>query len=239
MKNLNELTIPTDGGVTLLQRNNVVITTHERIKIKSVFDNLEEELIKLIHKYNNGFVFGCVAWLTSLPILEALSKTNSQILIQKEDFIRPDIYSKDLFKNRLKVAYDKLKFLEYRHRLREPIRSLSICCSPEVDSIRCIGNYNSDKTPAFPRMHHKFMVFCRVDNQFPDLVYKPEVLWTGSFNITKNATMSFENAIVIEDLTGNNPIIESYLNEHHQLFGLSEQLDWEKEWTEPEYRIGT
>jgi len=25
-----------------------------------------------------------------------------------------------------------------------------------------VGNYNHDKVPARPRMHHKFLVFCRV-----------------------------------------------------------------------------
>lgn len=32
--------------------------------------------------------------------------------------------------------------------------------------------------------------------------------------------------------------LNDYLKEHHQIFALSEPLDWEHDWTETEYRIG-
>ena len=34
-------------------------------------------------------------------------------------------------------------------------------------------------------------------------------------------------------------IVQAYYQEWGQVFALSEPLDWESEWVEPEYRIGT
>ncbi|HEY6900413.1 MAG TPA: hypothetical protein VI233_07215, partial [Puia sp.] len=54
--------------------------------------NQEEIIIQKILQYKEGLIVGCVAWLTSLPILDALAQCkNVQILVQKEDFLRPDI----------------------------------------------------------------------------------------------------------------------------------------------------
>jgi phosphatidylserine/phosphatidylglycerophosphate/cardiolipin synthase-like enzyme len=63
----------------------------------------------------------------------------------------------------------------------------------------------------------------------------PYAVWTGSYNFTKNAGMSFENALYIED----QPIVDAYMAEYAQIFSLSEPLDWTSEWSVPEYRIGT
>lgn len=32
----------------------------------------------------------------------------------------------------------------------------------ENDAIRCVGNYNVDKKIAWPRMHNKFLIFCKL-----------------------------------------------------------------------------
>jgi len=58
---------------------------------------------------------------------------------------------------------------------------------------------------------------------------------TGSLNLTETATTSFENAVLIK----NKKICNAYLNEWAQIFALSENLDWTKEWCAPEFRIGT
>ncbi|MDW7691575.1 hypothetical protein R9C00_17490 [Flammeovirgaceae bacterium SG7u.111] len=127
-----------------------------------------------------------------------------------------------------------------------PINQLSVCGDPSVDPIRCVGNHNLDKQPAFPRAHNKFLVFCNFIKESTDdtrkneeAIYNPVSVWTGSFNLTWNAVNSFENAIYLEDKNGNNPIIMSYLKEHHQIFALSEKIDWRTDWVEPEFRIGT
>jgi phosphatidylserine/phosphatidylglycerophosphate/cardiolipin synthase-like enzyme len=92
-------------------------------------------------------------------------------------------------------------------------------------------------------MHNKFLVFCnltegKTDEQFPDTTVPtivPQSVWTGSFNLTKNATMSFENAVL---LVGNS-VAGAYFNEWAQILALSEPLDWRSEWMEPEWKVGT
>lgn len=40
---------------------------------------------------------GCVAWLTNENILKALGKVQTSLIVQKEDFLRPDInYTSEL-----------------------------------------------------------------------------------------------------------------------------------------------
>lgn len=63
----------------------------------------------------------------------------------------------------------------------------------------------------------------------------PYAVWTGSFNITKNAGMSFENALYITDMA----IVNAYYQEFSQITALSESLNWFKDWVEPQWRIGT
>lgn len=63
----------------------------------------------------------------------------------------------------------------------------------------------------------------------------PKKVWTGSFNFTKNAVQSFENAVIISD----EMIARAYMREFEQIVALSEELDWASEYVAPEYRIGT
>jgi HKD family nuclease len=238
--NLNNLSIRNDYNISDEPLDNFSISSKDPMdSIDVIFKNVEKRLIDEIGKFEKGFIFGCVAWLTSEPILKALSKCdNVQILVQKEDFLRPDIgYNVgNKWKSDLRNLYDKLKCETNRYDFREPISKLSYASDPTVEPVRCVGNNNSDKVYAFPRMHNKFLIFCNIDDQG---MYFPVALWTGSFNLTKNATYSFENALYLTDKSGENNIITAYLNEHHQIFALSEKLDWENEWSEPEYRIGT
>jgi hypothetical protein len=243
--NLNDLKIITDTseGEPLVDYSTDVL---KKMHVECVFRNLEEKIISLIKEHKDGAIFGSVAWLTSAPILKALSKCNVvQILIQKEDFLRPDYNNHSHWTKHIKELYDNLKCDYNRYAFKYPMGCLDICSLiGDYDAIRCLGNNNFDKKPAFPRAHNKFLVFCKfteIDKEAPqnESPYKPVALWTGSFNLSKNATYSFENAIILRDVSGDNEIINAYLNEHHQLFALSEPLDWQSNWCEPEYRIGT
>ncbi|OMP74731.1 hypothetical protein, partial [[Flexibacter] sp. ATCC 35208] len=178
----------------------------------------------------------------STPVLKALGKCkNVQIVVQKEDFLRPDVNVKnvDAWKTELWKLYKGVKCDIERHQFRKPMGDLSVCADPTVDGIRCVGNHNKENRSAFPRAHHKFLVFCNVTETEMYKTYDPVALWTGSFNITKNATLSFENVIYFTEKSGKNEIINSFINEHHQIFALSEALNWSSVWTEPEFRIGT
>jgi len=250
MDNLNTLRINTDDGQIDLTNHNTCEKEVTFDKAEAYFKELEKSLIEKINEHRNGFIFGSVAWLTSTNIINALSKcSNVQILIQKEDFLRPDFGDNlEERKRRLKYRqlYAQLKFSHDRYDCQSPISSLSICGDPTVDPVRCIGNFNSDQKRAMPRAHNKFLVFCKKikpssgqTRKNNEIIYEPIAVWTGSFNFTLNAERSFENGIYLEDRTGQNAIIGSYLKEHHQIFALSESLDWEHNWTEPEYRIGT
>ena len=212
-------------------------------KCEVYFKNLETKLVSKIHAFRDGAIFGCVAWLTSPKILEALAECKHvQIVVQKEDFLKPDLDSTESndWQIRIKRLYEKLKCDLIQFEFRKPICELSICGELGVEPVRCVGNYNFEKRPAFPRSHHKFLVFCKLNKPSSRFTYEPIAAWTGSFNFSLSGTRSFENAIYLEASNGYHPVMNAYLNEHHQIFALSESLDWGTEWTAaPQYRIGT
>jgi phosphatidylserine/phosphatidylglycerophosphate/cardiolipin synthase-like enzyme len=87
-------------------------------------------------------------------------------------------------------------------------------------------------------MHNKFLIFSKVEESTEDHgieTVTPYAVWTGSFNLTKNATMSLENALFITD----KKIVNAYFEEYGQIAAMSEELNWSSEWTAPEWRIGT
>lgn len=247
--NLNELKIKTDSEPIGLLDNSVKLKSPDFEIVEVYFRELEVHLINKIREFQNGLIFGSIAWLTSFNILDELAKCdNVQIVVQKEDFLRPDfnVNNKDDWKVKPRKKYDSLKFCHDRYDMQYPINELSVLGDPSVDPIRCVGNHNRDKKSAFPRAHNKFLIFCEFVKESSDqarqnreIIYQPVSVWTGSFNLTWNAANSFENAIYLEDKKGTNPIISSFLKEHHQIFALSEKIDWETDWVEPEFRIGT
>ena len=100
-----------------------------------------------------------------------------------------------------------------------------------INSIRCFGNHNKDKKPAFPRMHNKFLIFCKEKSG----IICPYAVWTGSFNLTMNAGNSLENGLYITK----KEIVYKYYKEYAQICAISEKLDWESDWCEPQWRIGS
>lgn len=242
--NLNRVKILTDNGETPLLDYSYVGEPTDFDKTEVYFRDIESKLVDKIGQFKDGAIFGCVAWLTSVPILEALSNCrNVQILIQKEDFLRPDSkMPKTLtaWKNKLRKLYGSLKCELLRYQCGQPMDKLSHLSDPTIESVRCVGGHNAKRAPAFPRAHNKFLVFCKLTPDGPDgIYYLPVAVWTGSFNMTDNATNSFENAVYLEASSGYNPIMNSFLKEHHQIFALSERLDWTSNWVAPEFRIGT
>jgi hypothetical protein len=243
--------------------------------VEVVFRGLEDRLVEMIqaHKAQSiGPIFGSVAWLTSRPILRALQDTPVSIVVQKEDFLRPDYgqekkYAID-FNEQLRLLYDRIESGLCRYYMQGILPNVSTNGGISVDGIRCVGNYNREKKPASPRAHHKFLVFCKakpdvsigrskysnyLDYNVPEKYgpwgeakmegwnrwYWPYAVWTGSFNFTHNGTRSLENAVILTSSDRDNPVLNGYMMEHHQLYAISEPLNWHSEWMEPEYRIGT
>jgi len=214
--------------------------------VQAFFKNLAENVIPKIA--DADMVVGCMAWLTCPKILGALEKhQHVSILIQKEDWLRPD--SGDYTKEKLRKSYSRLRCGVERDTMPKPICDLSYAGDLSIDPIRCVGYVNTKKAAAVPRSHHKFLVFCHFvkvcqrgsncEGPYCDYYHRmrlqPYAVWTGSFNMTYNASNSFENAVYIED----SQIAQAYLNEYAQLFALSEPLNWESEWVMPEYREGS
>lgn len=117
------------------------------------FHDLESALVNEISKY--PVVVGCVAWLTNERILRALSERETvSIIVNKEDFLRPDKGSWS--QRKIKTLYSALP----------PGERTGMGCwyswngDTTLESVRCAGIYG-DRKSVPPRMHHKFLVFCK------------------------------------------------------------------------------
>ena len=66
-------------------------------------------------------------------------------------------------------------------------------------------------------------------------VFMPRAVWTGSFNMTGNATRSLENAVLLRD----EAIARAYTAEWITVLGISEELDWNAEWVATNFRVGS
>lgn len=244
-KSLHDLWIPGADGDEPLRDYSV-----ESGKVAVYFRNHVERCLEFIAKYD--VIVGSVAWLTSKPILDALAKKYAvQIVVQKEDFLRPDSGKghdmRNGYKKLDKWAATPTDFgVPDRFFFGGTLANMSVCGDPSIESVRCVGNHNSEKNPASPRAHHKFLVGCTLNKHLTDEQRdeqrrqgipsaKPVAVWTGSFNLTHNGSRSFENVVVVED----ERVAEAYYNEWNQIACLSEPLDWESEWCAPEWRIGT
>jgi len=242
--------------------NERALVTHARretiASIRVHFRELEERLCEEIEIAEA--VVGCAAWLTSAAVLRALSKKDAvSIIVQKEDFLRPDSGSGRDFKTWLRGMYQAIPSNFERNSItfaRTSLCETGLGYDPKIDAIRCMGvSGRGDRTS--PRMHHKFFVFLqRVPDTHPHDCYLPYAVWTGSFNPTKNATNSLENAIVITskwdevvaaDAGGAATSFDwnlrdipfAYFEEWAEIAGNSEPLDWYAEYVAPEWAEGT
>lgn len=253
MTNLNTL-IAADGGsladqLTAREFSYRSSVTSDKSEISAYFRDLEIHLTQKIKEY--PIVVGCVAWLTNERIISALSKKSRvSLIIQKEDFLRPDTGSWS--GQKLRKLYESLPpgpAHDFDQHWGDFIEELNQCAVWDAEPIRWMGNFNTEKHPAFPRMHNKFLVFCDMesvkgpafdghgDEEFSSVV--PKAVWTGSFNMTDNAVRSLENAVFIKDAS----ISKTYFDEWQHIFSLSEPIkceNWERKWHPPQwFRVGT
>jgi hypothetical protein len=112
-------------------------------------------------------IVGCVAWFTHTEIIAALAKKEVSIIVQKEDWLRPDfdegVEEKKRYAVRLRESYRKLRcgpdrwdygFLPVGGHLG----SMSTNGDTSIAPVRCCGI--SRRGDYYGRMHHKFLVFC-------------------------------------------------------------------------------
>jgi len=229
IENLNDVKLPTGSG-GFAQHDYTRMNIDASVSVH--FRNLSTALTAYIHEADA--VVGCVAWMTSKRILDALSEKDCAILVQKEDFLRPDDNGSD-FVRRLQASYGKLHCGLNRYN----DIGLLLGEGTNVDPVRCVGNCDRENQ-ASERMHHKFMVFCRYERQYVPSrfgnvnVLVPYAVWTGSFNFTDSAARSFENALYVTGYETAN----QYIQEFRQLYALSEPLEWMSRWVKPQYMIG-
>lgn len=209
--------------------------TTESGSVTAHFGDLTERAVRFIE--SSPAIVGCVAWLTERRLLRALAGRDTSIVVQKEDFLRPDARITAGWAARLRADYAALRNSYARFQFPEPLGLSSYATDPRLEPVRCVGNHNSNKSPSMPRMHHKFLVRLEHDDRAEPAAdhLRPVAVWTGSFNFSKNAGYSFENSVEIHD-----PVIaRSYFEEFSRVMSLSEPLEWESEWVYPEWRIGT
>jgi hypothetical protein len=242
--NLNELSIPSAFGEPgrLKDYGATSADATTQVFFRDLLDRLMEQIDAA------EMVVGCVAWLSHFDVLEALAKKDGvSIIVQKEDFLRPDsaaVSDPHAWRKRLRHAYEaipvglsrgKLGGLlgemlgrEYRSRAEELSREWVI--EDHMDPIRCVGQAELNGS-AQPRMHNKFLIFC--DLQHGRIC--PYAVWTGSFNISVNATRSLENAVLLKD----EAIVRAYMREFIQIASVSEPLNWDAPAPTPEWWRGT
>ncbi len=215
--NLNLISIPDEGDGESQQDFS---TETELTRV--IFKNLASEVIRQIN--NHEAMVGCVAWLTEGNILAALANRPSLIIVQKEDFLRPD---GPFDKEHLRRSYKNIPALD---RSQVDGLRLSYGGDPGSEAVRCVGVRPSRQTTN-ARMHHKFAVF----GKLVDGAFVPQTVLTGSFNWTYNAGNSFENLLVLSEPS----IVNAYFDEFRQVLSFSEPLDWTEEYVAPEWRIGS
>ncbi len=195
------------------------------------FRDLKDRLIEYIVAAD--YVFGCVAWFTDIDILEALTqKRGVSILIQKEDFLRPDSPRFTNHNAKIRELYSQLPTVRRFDFGVGVARLLSQCADQEVGAVRCVGVHQPG--PTQPRMHHKFCVFAEHSENLGKFLM-PHAAWTGSFNWSATASRSLENAVYFKEQKA----VKGFYLEFQQVLALSEPLDWSSEWLEPEWRIGS
>lgn len=178
--------------------------------VRPVFRNIEHEIIEQIKKHD--IIVGCVAWLTSIPILEALQGKRVQFIVQQEDWLRPDSNEWSMQKQR--DLYQSLTGIE------NYIADASWCSWFEIQPIRLSGK-PKNKNRSNPRMHHKFALFANETKPEDDCPGSFDLLWTGSYNFTANATKSLENGLFLKSPD----VIEAYKTEWRQVLLSSFRIE--------------
>jgi len=241
LPNLNFAEIQTECGPEVIEDSEYAPAFGTQ-PVECYFRDVQKRLIERIADY--PVAVGCVAWLSDRGILDALAKKRSAIVIQKEDFLRPD--SGRFHRVDLRAMYAKVGGLDVGD-LPHPLPDMSVCSNTSYKNfgVRCVGYAKRGSDIAVPRMHHKFLVFGRQpsghhtsdadDAPWVRGDIEPQAVWTGSFNFTHNGGESLENAVFIRSPK----IAGCYLREFAQVAALSEPLDWTSEYVEPEWRIGT
>jgi len=162
------------------------------------FENILEALLAHIEELQPDAIVGCMYWFTELRLLQRLAAIQIpvQIIVQKQK-----IWSRKKSQtNWIREAYNRLTPLD-----------------ENVPAVRCLGSCASKTSKTTTSlMHHKFLVFIKAQ--------VPVAVFTGSFNMSSNASRNLENALFLR----NPHVARLYWQEWMQLLPFSESLDWKQ-----------
>jgi hypothetical protein len=206
LENLNFLQPASCEGYGLLRESSICDLTEAQVR--PVFRNIESELVEQINKHD--FIVGCVAWLTSVSILEALQSKKVQFIVQQEDWLRPD--SDEWSMSRQRSLYKNLKGIE------NIVADASWCACFDIQPIRLSGK-PKNKQRSNARMHHKFVLFGKETEDWGASSF--DLVWTGSYNFTANATKSLENGLFIKS----EEVVKAYYQEWRQVLLSSFRIE--------------
>lgn len=163
------------------------------------FQDIPQHLVEHIRACTR--VYGCVAWFSHREVLATLKERACCIIMNREDWSEVGRHMEN---------YNDLK----------PIPTEQLCAmSPMLrtlqegyvnKAVRSVGT--PERGQNRPRLHHKFLLLERSNGIG---------VWTGSFNITMNASLSLENAIYSEDPD----LVQAYIREFVQVLCLSSELN--------------
>ena len=225
--------------------------------VEVIFRDYRTRLLRLFEEAQaDGLVcLGAVAWLTDSWVLRAMATMPTAVVVQKEDFLRPDssiIDGRKCWKDQLRARYDAIARsdlncdLFIRQNFPNPLGALSLQGDQSIAGVRCVGFRNDRGANGVrrPLMHNKFLVFVRLrgfsddeqeENAPLESLWEPQMVWTGSCNLSRLSHRSRENTVIIRDAV----IASAYLHEWADLMSLSEPLDWDSEWVAPQWHEGS
>ena len=226
-------------------------------QVEAIFRDHRGRLVRLFQEAQEaGLVcVGAVAWLTDPTILDAMATLPTSVLVQKEDFLRPDLVASNdggRWKKHLRAQYDAVgrsnrhSDLFIRQNCPDPLGALTLLGDQDIAGVRCVGFPNNRGAAGVrqPLMHNKFLVFVELrdfsenqddENGQPEPLWEPRMVWTGSCNLTRQSHRSRENTVIIRDPA----IASAYLHEWADLMSLSEPLDWDSQWVAPQWHEGS
>lgn len=152
-------------------------------------------------------VYGCVAWFSHPEVLAALKGRPCCIIMNREDWSQI---------GRHMEAYDTLTPIPTAHLLMLNPALRTLHDNYASKAVRAVGIPENGTNK--PRLHHKFLI----------LEQEGRIgIWTGSFNVTMNASMSLENAIYSEDPN----LVAAYIQEFVQVLCFSSEMndEWKPE----------
>lgn len=182
-------------------------TTADRVTAH--FGDLLPALLEFIR--GSESIAGCVAWITSDPVIDALAQRPVALILNKEWLLRSGDTSALAVRQRARLA--RLNGGILASSFPSPLCDVAPPRT-KLDAVRCAGHSPRVRSKNSPLMHHKFIV--RLEGG------KPVAVWTGSFNFTANASSSLENAVEIHDPAA----ASAYLSEFSRVASISEPLEF-------------